>query len=90
MNEAIKRLMNEASAEIADDKRKEKICLIEDIIKAKKTLYGMGHDEYLPVVINPEEEFDRLYDLGLFDLQAIDRDITAEVNRVIQLKFKKP
>lgn len=81
--------MNEASAEIADDKRKEKLCLIEDIIKAKKNLYGMGQDEYRPIVLDPEPEFDRLYELGLSDLQAIDRWLTTEVNRVILLKFKK-
>lgn len=89
MNNAIKALMNEAISELAADKQKEKLCLIQDIIKAKQLLYGMDIEAYLPVVVDPAAEFDRLYDLELETLKQIDADITAEVNKTIQSKFKK-
>ena len=74
--------------EVVMEARKEKICLIEDIIKAKKFMFGLGfieHDEFLT---DPVSLFDRLYDLDIQSLQIIlnhySKVITSHV--VNQLK----
>lgn len=89
MEDQIKDLMSHASPDMAADKQKQKLCAIEDIIKAKQLLYGMGVEVYKHVVLNPAAEFDRLNDLSLQSLITIDNETTAEVNKTIQLKFKK-
>lgn len=64
-----------------DDLHKEKICLIEDIFKIEKLLYGFqtpGHDKWLT---NPGELFNTLYDLSIDDLQLHYSVLSAEMSQ---------
>ena len=73
--------------QIMDDSRKEKICLIENIIRAKTLLVGFGDRGYDSVLKSPGDEFDRLYDLSINSLEIIDGVLSARVNRRMQEKM---
>ena len=73
-------LLREAVA----DNHKEKICLIEDIMKAKKLLFGVGqtqHDEF----VNPYAAtmlFDELYDLDICALKIVYKGYEEQINEI--------
>lgn len=68
-NPAIKRLLREAVKE----ERQYKLCLLEDVIKAKKCLYGFGfteHDEFI-TGDGRNALFNTLWDLDVVSLEAM-------------------
>ena len=71
-------------AEIAQDNRNERIILIEDIMKAKKLLTGLGKTAHHEAVTDPPAVFDQLYELDICALQMLDFATTNELNRVIK------
>lgn len=83
-NPRLKKLLREVVMEA----RKEKICIIEDIIKAKKFMFGLGFTEHDEFLHDPVGLFDRLYDLDIESLNVIlshySKEITSHV--VNQLK----
>lgn len=79
-------LLREAVA----DNHKEKICLIEDIMKIKKTLYGLGeeqHDEFI-IPSDAADLFDRLYDLDICALQVTYKGYEKQVNEIYREKAR--
>lgn len=56
---------------VIEDNFKEKLFTIEDIIKARRLLYGFGFNEHLKTVLHPENDFDELYELDLDSLILI-------------------
>jgi hypothetical protein len=67
-NPAIKRLLREA----VEEERQYKLCLLEDIIKAKKCLYGFGfieHDEFI-TENGRNALFNNLWDLDVVSLEV--------------------
>jgi hypothetical protein len=64
MNKRIRAILREVTWEGTQDRHKEKICLIEDIMKARRLLYGLGFEEYKTSITDPVIHFDHLYDLS--------------------------
>lgn len=59
--------------EVEQDEEKEKLCLIDDIIKIKPTLWAFGyheHNEFLNIEATGRL-FDELYDLDILQLEVI-------------------
>lgn len=81
-NKAITTVLNEVATEPTFNL---KICLIEDICKAKRLLYGLGdttHNEF----INPDDSaalFDYLYELDIMSLELIQYDYTKKINNLM-------
>lgn len=51
------------------DIEKEKLCLIEDIFKARRMLYGFGFEIYLKDITDPGDTFNDLMDMNIPDLE---------------------
>lgn len=68
--------------EIPEETQKEKICLIEDIMKAKRCAVGMGLEQHNNVLSDPSKVFDLLYDLNMAELaqeiDVISKEISAK------------
>lgn len=64
----------------AEELKKEKLCLIEDIIKAKKYAVGFGLKQHNPVISDPSSVFDELYDLPIGKLQDHYKALQAELS----------
>lgn len=61
--------------------RQHKLCLVEDIIKVEKLLYGFqvpGHDMWLK---EPGKQFDQLMDMSIFDLETHLTSLSAEASQ---------
>lgn len=72
-NPRIKAILRAVVEEGNVNRRNEKLFLIEDIIKVKKTLYGFGHtqhDEFLKDE-TATALFDELYELDVIALELI-------------------
>lgn len=52
------------------ENRNEKICLIEDIFKVGRCLFGMNVPGFEQVISAPEKVFDRLYDCTIEQLEV--------------------
>jgi hypothetical protein len=78
-NPQIKRLL----MEVMEDDRKEKITLIEDIMRAKRLLFGMGETDHQESVLNPTAEFDRLYDLTINELEIKQAVLEMKANKLM-------
>lgn len=95
MNPRLKLLMEiaiqEENKRLTDDQRKEKICIIQDICKAKKLLFGLGqdaHDEFLSdkkIV----ELFDELYDYDLTQLRMLNSIYADRLTAVAHAKVQQ-
>lgn len=73
-------------AEAQDENRKEKICLIEDIMKAKRLLYGFGDIEHFEF-LDPKaagDLFYRLYDQPHAELKAIQKQYEDRINELVK------
>lgn len=66
------------------ERQQEKICLIEDIIKAQRLAYGMGLG-YRTVISDPTAIFDQLYDMDAADLKGIFKTIQHEISAKARL-----
>lgn len=85
-NPNLTRVLREAVAE----ERKYKLCLIEDIIKVKKTLFGFGykqHDEFTDAA-KAGELFNTLYELDIPALEVVMNSYTKQVNEHVIEKIK--
>ena len=73
-----------------DENRKEKVCLIEDIMKLKKHLYGLGdrqHNEFL----SPDSTADMFWDLNELDicaLRVINKQYEDRANHLMLNRMK--
>lgn len=76
-------------AEIAQDNRNERLILIEDIMRAKKLLCGLGKTDHHEAVTEPATVFDQLYELDICALQMLDFATTNELNRVMKERVKQ-
>jgi len=65
----------------ADELRKEKICLIEDIFKVKRTCFGFNVPGHSDVIHNPTKLFDSLYDMKIEDLEVELAMLSAIMSR---------
>lgn len=70
MNKRIQAILRQVTTEGTKDRHKEKLCLIEDIIKCRGMLYGFGYEEYKSAVLDPVIHFDYLYELTAEQLQT--------------------
>lgn len=76
--------------ESVDENRKEKVCLIEDIMKLKKHLFGLGdmqHTEWM----NPDSTADLFWDLNELDmcaLRIINKDYETRANLLMLNRMK--
>jgi hypothetical protein len=81
-NKAITAILNEVATESTFNL---KICLIEDICKAKRLLWAMGdtqHDEF----IKPEDSarlFDELYELDVKALEIVNNGYGKRINELM-------
>lgn len=83
-NPRLKKLLREAVVE----NRNEKICLIEDVMKAKKLLFAWNYFEHTDVITTPVKVFDNLYELDIQSLELIkrtyERKITAHATQTLK------
>jgi len=77
MTPQIEKLLCEA----VNENKAEKLCLIEDIIKQKRLLYGFGINEFLGSVLEPEKDFDHLYELSIESLELMMAELSAKCSR---------
>lgn len=73
-------------AEAIEENRKGKICLIEDIIKAKKFLFSQGQDWHNEF-IKPETAgalFDELYEMSHEKLTGILNAYINQINQIVR------
>lgn len=83
-NPRLKHLLREAVME----NRHEKICLIEDLVKAKKFLYSLGYTEHDEFIQDPVGLFDRLYDLDITALKNILNHYSKEITLTVINQLK--
>lgn len=71
MNKGLKLIYAEVITERIQEQEKEKLCLIEDVIKVKKMLYGLGHEQHNEFLDKQAatDLFDELYDTPIQSLQ---------------------
>jgi len=86
-NKTMRTLLRQIGEQASQERRTEKLILIEDIIKAKRNLFGMGCAEYSQSVVNPDAEFDELYDLGIGILTKIMRGLEQEQTSTATLRM---
>ena len=70
-------------AEIAQDNRNERLILIEDIMKAKKLLFGLGDQSQIEAINNPGALIDKYYDMAVIDLDIINIVLERKINRLM-------
>lgn len=78
-------LLHQAIEENTSDSLNEKLIMIDDIIRVKKTLFGFGytqHDEFL-TDYSAAKLFDELYDINIEQLQLINAGYEKQVNEHI-------
>jgi len=71
------------------ENRQEKACLIEDVIKVKKLLFGMGdthHDEF-KTDKTAVELYDLLHELDHSALRLMQKQYERRVNEIITSKM---
>jgi len=76
-------------AESVDENRKEKACLIEDVIKVKKLLFGLGdtqHDEF-KTDKSAVELYDLLHDMDMTALRLMQKTYEKRVNEIMLSKM---
>ena len=86
MNTQLETLLDEA----IDENRKEKLCLIEDITKAKILLFGLGetqHNEFQNTD-SAAELWLELYDMDFDQLTLIRDGYEAKINLLAIQKLK--
>ena len=66
MIEILNQILNDA----IQDERNEKLCLIEDIIKVKKLLFGFGVDGHKDVIEDPAAVVDALLEMPIKRLEV--------------------
>jgi len=89
-NPRIKAVLREAHAESIQDQLNYKICLCEDIIKAKKVLWSFGqkqHDEFTKES-TATALFDHLYDMDIEQLTLINNGYGKQINKCLTLKLQ--
>lgn len=77
----------ECPAEIPADQFNNKLCLIEDVIKAKRLLYGLGINSHIDAVLRPAAVFDALYELSNEALSVTLELYSLRINRLMAFKM---
>lgn len=85
-NPRILKVLREAVAE----NRNEQLFLIEDIIKAKKLLFGFGYKEHneFAVPLSAGKLFDTLYDQPIDELQKLNKSLELQINQHLKLSHE--
>ena len=89
-NPRIKAILREVFQEGQQDKRFEKITLIDDIIRIKKHMWSLGlheHDEFL-TESSATKLFDTLYDMDIQQLELINSGYEKQVNDIMSKRIK--
>lgn len=75
-------------AEAIQDNRAEKLCLIDDIVRAKKFLFAQGRKEHNEFILpdTAGKLFDTLYEYNHDQLTAIRDGYTNQINQIIRKK----
>ena len=71
------------------ENRQEKACLIEDVIKVKKLLFGLGdtqHDEF-KTDKSAVELYDLLHDMDMTALRLMQKTYEKRVNEIMLSKM---
>lgn len=87
-NPRLKYLLRQIVKENKEELQKEKLCLIEDVIKVKKTLWAFGfkqHNEFL-IPAHASALFDYLYDLDIQQLKLVYKGYESQVNSHLTAK----
>lgn len=66
--------------EIQQDTQKEKLCLIEDIFKVKRMLFGFGHPDHENTISEAGEIFNTLLEMQIGDLQDLLTYLSSEMS----------
>lgn len=77
VNENLKRINQEARQE----NEKEKLCLIEDIFKVKRMLFGFGHPDHQDTISHAGDIFTALFDMPIGDLENIYTLLSSEMSK---------
>lgn len=84
-NTSLLNILHKAIQENTSDALNEKLIMIDDIIRVKKTLFGFGyihHDEFLSDY-SAAKLFDELYEMNIEQLQLINAGYEKQVNEHI-------
>lgn len=82
MSPKIKNVM----AEAIQENRSEKLVLIDDIVRAKKFLFGQGQKQHNEFLFKDKAGnlFDELYELSIEDLSKQLNNHTETINKLIR------
>lgn len=89
-NPKIAMILSESVEESRQEQFNEKLILIEDIIRIKKMMFGLGfveHDEYLDKNNAAANLFDLLYEMNLTQLELINSGYEKQVNECLSNKI---
>lgn len=89
-NPRIKAILNEAIKENRQEDNSEKLFLIEDIIKVKKVLFGMGHVEHNEFLSaeSAGKLFDDLYELDIIALELVLNNYSQIVTKLVKERIR--
>jgi hypothetical protein len=77
-------MLKKALTTMMEEDRAEKICLIEDIMKAGRLLASVENKLQSDIIQNPQEVFDRLYDQTINELQITEALISMRLTKLMQ------
>ena len=81
------KLVKKLLIQTMSESEKYKLCLIQDIIKARSLMFGLGKEEYKHVILAPENTFDLLYDMNINELQIIEATTAKEAVKLMTIKL---
>ena len=81
------KLIKKLLIETMSESEKYKLCLIEDIIKARSLMFGMGEEKYKHIILAPEDTFDSLYDMNINELQIVETQTSREAVKLMTIKL---
>lgn len=91
MNNAIKSILSDAITEGKQDYEQTKLCLIEDVIKVKKLLFGLGelgHSEFMNDAA-AWQLFCDLYELEIDQLEIINSGYEKQATELMKQRVKQ-
>lgn len=86
----IRAIIKESAAECQQDNLNLKLCLIDDIIRVKRTMWALGdrkHNEFI-LPDTAAQLFDTLYDMEIPQLECIMAGYTIRVRELMAAKLE--